>query len=181
MDLPQGEPAIRTIAMPSDTNPAGDIFGGWLMAQMDLAAGNVAARRARGRCATIAVDGFTFLKPVHVGDEVTVYAADAERRPHLDQAQGLGLAPRRATARRASRSPRRVFTFVAIDEQAPPAAGAAGLGWVLFSKPGLEPEGGPVGKITDTKADIILALRHSQASRRQLVDRRIGPGREWER
>ncbi len=74
MDLPEGEPAIRTIAMPADTNPAGDIFGGWLMAQMDLAAGNVAARRARGRCATIAVDGFTFLKPVHVGDEVTVYA-----------------------------------------------------------------------------------------------------------
>ena len=57
MNLPQGEPAIRTIAMPADTNPAGDIFGGWLMAQMDLAAGNVAARRARGRCATIAVDG----------------------------------------------------------------------------------------------------------------------------
>jgi acyl-CoA thioesterase YciA len=73
MQLPTGEPAIRTIAMPSDTNPAGDIFGGWLMAQMDLAAGNVAARRARGRCATIAVDGFTFLKPVHVGDEVTVH------------------------------------------------------------------------------------------------------------
>ena len=74
MQLPTGEAAIRTIAMPSDTNPAGDIFGGWLMAQMDLAAGNVAARRARGRCATIAVDGFTFLKPVHVGDEVTVHA-----------------------------------------------------------------------------------------------------------
>ena len=55
--VPRGEPAIRTIAMPADTNPAGDIFGGWLMAQMDLAAGNVAARRARGRCATIAVDG----------------------------------------------------------------------------------------------------------------------------
>jgi acyl-CoA thioesterase YciA len=71
---PRGEPAIRTIAMPADTNPAGDIFGGWLMAQMDLAAGNVAARRARGRCATIAVDKITFLSPVKVGDEVTVHA-----------------------------------------------------------------------------------------------------------
>ena len=71
---PQLEPAIRTIAMPGDTNPAGDIFGGWLMAQMDLAAGNVAARRAHGRCATIAVDKITFHTPVKVGDEVTVYA-----------------------------------------------------------------------------------------------------------
>ena len=71
---PRGEPTVRTIAMPADTNPAGDIFGGWLMAQMDLAAGNAAARRARGRCATVAVDGIVFHSPVHVGDEVTVYA-----------------------------------------------------------------------------------------------------------
>jgi acyl-CoA thioesterase YciA len=71
---PSGEPAIRTIAMPADTNPAGDIFGGWLMAQMDLAAGNVAARRARGRCATVAVEGIVFHSPVQVGDEVTVFA-----------------------------------------------------------------------------------------------------------
>jgi acyl-CoA thioesterase YciA len=68
------EPAIRTVAMPADTNPAGDIFGGWLMAQMDLAAGNVAARRARGRCATIAVEKIVFLSPVKVGDEVTLYS-----------------------------------------------------------------------------------------------------------
>ena len=68
------EPAVRTTAMPADTDPAGDIFGGWLMAQMDLAAGNVAARRARGRCATVAVEKITFLGPVKVGDEVTVYA-----------------------------------------------------------------------------------------------------------
>ena len=76
--IPAGEPgdapAIRTIAMPADTNPAGDIFGGWLMAQMDLAAGNVASRRARGRCATVAVERITFLSPVKVGDEVTVRA-----------------------------------------------------------------------------------------------------------
>ena len=72
--LPSGVPMIRTIAMPADTNPAGDIFGGWLMAQMDLAAGNAAARRARGRCVTIAVDGMAFLSPVHVGDEVSLYA-----------------------------------------------------------------------------------------------------------
>jgi len=71
--LPTGEPLVRTIAMPADTNPAGDIFGGWLMAQMDLAAGNAAARLARGRCATIAVEAITFLRPVFVGDEVSLY------------------------------------------------------------------------------------------------------------
>ncbi len=68
------EPVIRTIAMPADTNPAGDIFGGWLMAQMDLAAGNMAARVARGRAATVAVEAMSFLKPVKVGDEVSLYA-----------------------------------------------------------------------------------------------------------
>jgi acyl-CoA thioesterase YciA len=70
---PAEAPAIRTIAMPANTNPAGDVFGGWLMAQMDLAAGNVATRRARGRCATVAVDAMSFLSPVFVGDEVSLY------------------------------------------------------------------------------------------------------------
>jgi acyl-CoA thioesterase YciA len=68
------EAVIRTMAMPSDTNPAGDIFGGWLMAQMDLAASNAAARSARGHCVTVAVDGMVFHTPVHLGDEVSVYA-----------------------------------------------------------------------------------------------------------
>ncbi|WP_445680098.1 acyl-CoA thioesterase [Radicibacter daui] len=70
---PTGEPVIRTIAMPNDTNPAGDIFGGWLMAQMDLAAGNIATHYARGRAATVSVDGMSFLSPVFVGDEVSLY------------------------------------------------------------------------------------------------------------
>jgi acyl-CoA thioesterase YciA len=71
---PDGAPSIRTIAMPADTNPNGDIFGGWLMAQMDLAGANVAMRRARSRVATVAVDSMTFLRPVAVGDEVSLYA-----------------------------------------------------------------------------------------------------------
>lgn len=61
-------------AMPNDTNPDGDIFGGWLMSQMDLAAGAVTKRRAGGRTVTVAVEGFKFLAPVHVGDEVVIYA-----------------------------------------------------------------------------------------------------------
>lgn len=76
---PKTEPAIRTIAMPRDTNPSGDIFGGWIMSQMDLAAGNRAARIARGRCATIAVEAMTFITPIHVGDEVTIWAEPARR------------------------------------------------------------------------------------------------------
>ncbi|MEO1018845.1 MAG: acyl-CoA thioesterase [Pseudomonadota bacterium] len=66
--------AVKTLAMPADTNPSGDIFGGWLMAQMDIAGGVVAYERAQGRTVTIAVDGMTFLKPVYVGDLVTCYA-----------------------------------------------------------------------------------------------------------
>ncbi len=60
--------------MPADTNPHGDIFGGWLMAQMDLAGGSAAVRRARGRVATVAVASMTFHRPVKVGDEVSLYA-----------------------------------------------------------------------------------------------------------
>lgn len=71
---PSSSPAIRVIAMPADTNPAGDIFGGWLMAQMDLAAGNVATRYSGGRTVTVAVDSMVFLHPVYVGDEVSVFA-----------------------------------------------------------------------------------------------------------
>ncbi len=70
----RGEPAIRTVAMPADTNSNGDIFGGWVLSQMDLAAGIVAARRAKGRVATIAVDGMTFHRPISVGDVVSCYA-----------------------------------------------------------------------------------------------------------
>ncbi len=72
---PSAHPAARVTAMPSDANPYGDIFGGWLMAQMDLAAGLIASRRVRGRVATVAVDGMTFLRPVAVGDEVSIYGA----------------------------------------------------------------------------------------------------------
>jgi acyl-CoA thioesterase YciA len=70
----QRQPAIRTIAMPADTNPSGDIFGGWLMGQMDLAAANAAVKRARSRITTVAVDRMVFLAPVRVGDEVSMFA-----------------------------------------------------------------------------------------------------------
>ncbi len=74
MPAPDQQPALRTIAMPADTNPHGDIFGGWLLSQMDLAGGNIATRRAVGRVATVAIDAMTFHAPVEVGDEVSCYA-----------------------------------------------------------------------------------------------------------
>ena len=71
---PQGELALRTLAMPADANPSGDIFGGWVMAQMDIAGGITAGARARGRVATVAVDAMTFHRPIFVGDVLCVYA-----------------------------------------------------------------------------------------------------------
>lgn len=70
--------SLRTIAMPSDTNPNGDIFGGWILSQMDLAGGTHAFYVAQGRVATVAVTAMKFYKPVNVGDEVSCYCATHE-------------------------------------------------------------------------------------------------------
>src|SRR5574338_99900 len=70
---PHGEIAIRTLAMPADANPNGDIFGGWVLGQMDIAGGMVARARAKGRLATVAVDAMTFKLPVFVGDVLTCH------------------------------------------------------------------------------------------------------------
>jgi acyl-CoA thioesterase YciA len=71
---PQIAPAVRTIAMPADANPHGDIFGGWLLSQMDLAGMTVTTRRSKGRTVTVAITGMSFHRPVFVGDEVSCYA-----------------------------------------------------------------------------------------------------------
>ena len=75
MNKPRGELAIQTLAMPSTTNPNGDIFGGWLVSQMDLAAGVFAKRISKGRAATVAINSMTFQKPVHVGNLVSCYVS----------------------------------------------------------------------------------------------------------
>ena len=72
-DRPTGELTLRTLAMPADANAAGDIFGGWVMAQMDLACGIRAAERARGRVVTTAVQEMAFAMPVKIGDTLCVY------------------------------------------------------------------------------------------------------------
>ena len=73
--LPKGKvPALRVVPMPADANHNGDIFGGWIMAQVDVAGGTVAGRVARGRVATVAVNSFVFKQPVQVGDVLSLYA-----------------------------------------------------------------------------------------------------------
>ena len=73
--LPEEDPILRLVPMPTDTNYAGDVFGGWIMAQVDIAGSLPAIRRARGRVATVAVNSFVFKQPVFVGDVVSFYAS----------------------------------------------------------------------------------------------------------
>ena len=77
--MPNRVPEIRTIAMPADANPDGDIFGGWIMSNMDTASGVFAARMAKGRVVTVAVDAMTFHKPVFVGDDVSCFCYELKR------------------------------------------------------------------------------------------------------
>jgi acyl-CoA thioesterase YciA len=71
--LPHGELTVQITAMPADTNPSGDIFGGWVLSRMDQAGGIAAAERAHGRVATVALDAMKFIRPVKVGDVLCVY------------------------------------------------------------------------------------------------------------
>lgn len=73
--LPATQPALRVMPMPADTNSAGDIFGGWIMAQVDIAGGITALKRSRGRVVTVAVNSFLFKQPVSVGDVLSFYAS----------------------------------------------------------------------------------------------------------
>ena len=119
MKPPAGEPLIRIIAMPADTNPSGDIFGGWLMSQMDLAAGTVAIQRCRGRSATIAMDGMVFHAPVSVGDEVSVYG-ELERVGRTSMTISVEAWRRRREDDTAVKVTSANFTFVALDEEGRP-------------------------------------------------------------
>lgn len=112
---PRRSPTIRTIAMPADTNPAGDIFGGWLMSQMDLAAGAVAALTARGRSATIAVEGMKFLRPVKVGDEVSLFA-DLVRVGRSSMHIRVQAWRRQREQEASEKVTQATFTFVALDD-----------------------------------------------------------------
>ncbi len=119
MSPPETPPVIRTIAMPADTNSSGDIFGGWLMSQMDLAAGSMAARISRGRSATIAVEGMKFIRPVHVGDEVTLFA-NLLRVGRTSMCIHVEAWRRQRHAEETEKVTHAEFTFVALDDEGKP-------------------------------------------------------------
>ncbi|MGI8438453.1 MAG: acyl-CoA thioesterase [Chthoniobacterales bacterium] len=119
MDQPQGELVIQTIAMPSDTNPSGDIFGGWIMSQMDLGSSILAGQRARGRVVTVAMEGMSFLQPVRVGDTVACYAT-VEKIGRTSMTIPVEVWVRRYRTGELVRVTRAVFIFVALDEQGRP-------------------------------------------------------------
>ena len=113
---PLGELALQTLAMPKDTNPSGDIFGGWLVSQMDLAAGIISKKVTKGRSATVAIQNVAFLRPVSVGSTVSCYcyvtkrgrsslhiAVDVRTSHQLNQIDNLKVAEG-------------LFVFVAIDD-----------------------------------------------------------------
>jgi acyl-CoA thioesterase YciA len=116
---PAGEPALRAIAMPADANPFGDIFGGWLLSQMDLAGGTVATRRAKGRTATIAITAMSFHRPVLIGDEVTCYA-EIIRIGRTSITVKVESWVRRGTGEEKIGVTEGIFTYVAVDSERRP-------------------------------------------------------------
>ena len=118
-DAPRGELVIRTLAMPADTNPAGDIFGGWVLSQMDIAGGIKAGERARGRVATVAVTAMTFHLPVFVGDVLCVHA-EIERVGRTSIAVNLEAWVLRARQGGRVRVTEGRFVFVALGEDGEP-------------------------------------------------------------
>lgn len=116
---PRGELATRTLAMPADANPSGDIFGGWVLAQMDIAGGISAGQLARGRVATVAVDAMSFHLPVYVGDVLCVYS-DIERVGRTSMTFHLEAWALRQRQGERAKVTEGSFTFVAIDEAGKP-------------------------------------------------------------
>jgi len=116
---PRGKGTIQTLAMPADTNPSGDIFGGWLVSQMDLAAGILAKELSSGRVATIAIQSMTFLKPVHVGDLVSCYV-DLEKQGRSSMTIHVEVWTERLFTLEKFRVTNGTFIFVAIDKEGKP-------------------------------------------------------------
>ncbi|MDB5644568.1 acyl-CoA thioesterase [Methylobacterium sp.] len=117
--VPSGELAVRTIAMPADTNANGDIFGGWVMSQMDQAGGIAAVERSQGRAVTVAVDAMTFIRPVRVGDVLCVYTR-IERVGRTSMKIAVQAWARRFRTQMREQVTEATFTFVAIDDEGRP-------------------------------------------------------------
>ena len=116
---PRGELTVRIPAMPADANANGDIFGGWVMSQMDLAAGIRAAERARGRVATIAVNALTFKKPVKIGDTLCVYST-IEKVGRSSMTLAIEAWTKGRAAHERTKVTEASFVMVAIDDDGRP-------------------------------------------------------------
>ena len=116
---PRGELTIRVVAMPADTNANGDIFGGWVLSQMDAAGGIAGVERARGRVATVALEAMTFIRPVKVGDVLCVYT-QVEHVGRTSMKIHVEAWARRFREMQRDKVTDATFTFVAIDEAGRP-------------------------------------------------------------
>ena len=116
---PRGDLTVRTIAMPADTNANGDIFGGWVLSQMDQAGGIAGVDRTQGRVVTVALEAMTFIRPVRVGDVLCVYT----RVGHVGRSSmkiEVEAWARRFRTRLREKVTEATFTFVAIDDEGRP-------------------------------------------------------------
>jgi acyl-CoA thioesterase YciA len=117
----QRDPIVRTIPQPADMNGNGDIFGGWVLSQMDMAGGTLAARAAKGRVATVAITAMTFVQPIKVGDLVSIYGSVTKVGR-----TSITIALETVVERRLDPTPIQVthgtFVFVAIDDEGKPRA-----------------------------------------------------------
>jgi acyl-CoA thioesterase YciA len=109
-------PVLRVVPGPSDINANGHIFGGWVLSQMDIAAGIVASRRANGPVATIAIDKMEFIQPIHLRDVISVYA-EIERVGRTSMAIRIEVIATRDRGKTDLKVTDALFTFVALDEQ----------------------------------------------------------------
>ena len=118
-ELPHGELTVRLVAMPADTNANGDIFGGWVLSQMDQAGGIAAVERAQGRVVTIAVEAMTFIRPVKVGDVLCVYTS-VDKVGRTSMKLHIEAWAQRFRTHLREKVTVATFTFVAIDDEGRP-------------------------------------------------------------
>ena len=112
-------PVLRVVPGPSDINANGHIFGGWVLSQMDIAAGIIASRRARGAVATVAIEKMNFITPIHLRDLISVYA-EVERVGRTSMQIRIEVVASRDRGETEVKVTEGMFTFVALDEQARP-------------------------------------------------------------
>ena len=112
---PRGELTLRTLAMPADVNVNGDIFGGWVLSQMDIGSGFIAGERAQGRVTTVAVDAMKFIRPVRIGDVLEIYGW-LEREGRTSMGIGLEAWVIRGRIGKREKVTEAIFTYVALND-----------------------------------------------------------------